>query len=114
MNNHIRYMKTNDFFSENLSSSDPEIAKAIDLELGRQRNEIELIASENIVSKAVMEAQGSVMTNKYPKVTQDGAIMVDASTLTLPKTLPLSVRASFLDVVLQTSNLTQAARRTKV
>ena len=53
------------FFSENLSSSDPEIAKAIDLELGRQRNEIELIASENIVSKAVMEAQGSVMTNKY-------------------------------------------------
>ncbi len=53
------------FFSESLASRDPEIAKAIGLELGRQRNEIELIASENIVSRAVMEAQGSVLTNKY-------------------------------------------------
>lgn len=44
---------------------DPAIAKAIDLELLRQRSQIELIASENIVSKAVMEAQGSVLTNKY-------------------------------------------------
>lgn len=48
-----------------LADSDPEILKAIHLELGRQQHEIELIASENIVSKAVMEAQGSVMTNKY-------------------------------------------------
>nr|WP_106207152.1 serine hydroxymethyltransferase [Aliiruegeria haliotis] len=53
------------FFTEALASRDPEIAKAIGLELGRQRDEIELIASENIVSRAVMEAQGSVMTNKY-------------------------------------------------
>ncbi len=53
------------FFTESLTSRDPEIAKAIGLELGRQRDEIELIASENIVSSAVMEAQGSVMTNKY-------------------------------------------------
>ena len=53
------------FFTETLAQRDPEIAKAIDLELGRQRDEIELIASENIVSKAVMDAQGSVMTNKY-------------------------------------------------
>ncbi|MCV2882917.1 serine hydroxymethyltransferase [Actibacterium sp. XHP0104] len=53
------------FFTESLASRDPEIAKAIGLELGRQRDEIELIASENIVSRAVMEAQGSVMTNKY-------------------------------------------------
>ncbi len=53
------------FFSESLASRDPEIAKAIEQELGRQRDEIELIASENIVSAAVMEAQGSVMTNKY-------------------------------------------------
>ena len=53
------------FFSEALSSRDPEIAAAIRDELGRQRDEIELIASENIVSRAVMEAQGSVMTNKY-------------------------------------------------
>ncbi len=53
------------FFSEKLETRDPEIAAAITAELGRQRKEIELIASENIVSAAVMEAQGSVMTNKY-------------------------------------------------
>ena len=55
----------NAFFTETLATRDPEIAAAIDAELGRQRKEIELIASENIVSAAVMEAQGSVMTNKY-------------------------------------------------
>jgi len=53
------------FFTEELSTRDPEIFKAITNELGRQRDEIELIASENIVSRAVMQAQGSVMTNKY-------------------------------------------------
>jgi glycine hydroxymethyltransferase len=53
------------FFTRSLSSADPAIDSAIQSELGRQRNEIELIASENIVSRAVMEAQGSVMTNKY-------------------------------------------------
>ncbi|MDP4033829.1 MAG: serine hydroxymethyltransferase [Pseudorhodobacter sp.] len=53
------------FFTETLSSRDPEINAAITAELGRQRGEIELIASENIVSLAVMQAQGSVMTNKY-------------------------------------------------
>ena len=53
------------FFSASLAESDPEIADAIAKELGRQQHEIELIASENIVSKAVLEAQGSVMTNKY-------------------------------------------------
>ena len=55
----------NSFFAAGLADADPEIAKAIELELGRQRHEIELIASENIVSKAVLEAQGSVLTNKY-------------------------------------------------
>ncbi len=53
------------FFSATLSESDPEIADAIKKELGRQQHEIELIASENIVSKAVLEAAGSVLTNKY-------------------------------------------------
>src|SRR5580765_8019781 len=53
------------FFSASLAESDPEIADAIRRELGRQRDEIELIASENIVSRAVLEAQGSVLTNKY-------------------------------------------------
>src|SRR6476660_7437016 len=52
-------------FSASLAETDPEIAAVIGQELGRQRNEIELIASENIVSRAVLEAQGSVLTNKY-------------------------------------------------
>ncbi|HET6378766.1 MAG TPA: serine hydroxymethyltransferase [Methylocella sp.] len=55
----------NPFFTAGLADADPEIAKAIEQELGRQRHEIELIASENIVSRAVLEAQGSVLTNKY-------------------------------------------------
>src|SRR2546423_759049 len=53
------------FFTATPAEADPEIAAAIKGELGRQRHEIELIASENIVSRAVLEAQGSVMTNKY-------------------------------------------------
>src|SRR5579872_6566932 len=53
------------FFSESLAESDPEIADVVARELGRQRDDIELIASENIVSRAVLEAQGSVLTNKY-------------------------------------------------
>ena len=59
-------MSANDaFFTRSLADADPEIASAISKELGRQRHEIELIASENIVSRAVLEAQGSIMTNKY-------------------------------------------------
>ena len=53
------------FFSEALKAVDPEIAKSIQDELLRQQNQIELIASENIVSRAVLEAQGGIMTNKY-------------------------------------------------
>jgi len=54
-----------DFFNRPLSQADPALSGAISSELGRQRQEIELIASENIVSRAVLEAQGSIMTNKY-------------------------------------------------
>jgi glycine hydroxymethyltransferase len=53
------------FFTDDLGTADPEISDAIGKELGRQRETIELIASENIVSKAVLEAQGSILTNKY-------------------------------------------------
>ena len=53
------------FFGSGLAGADPEIADAVDRELDRQRRQIELIASENIVSRAVLEAQGSVLTNKY-------------------------------------------------
>jgi len=48
-----------------ISKIDPEVAKAIELEVNRQRNKIELIASENFVSKAVIEAMGTPLTNKY-------------------------------------------------
>jgi glycine hydroxymethyltransferase len=53
------------FFAANLAESDADLAGAINRELHRQQNEIELIASENIVSRAVLEAAGSVLTNKY-------------------------------------------------
>ena len=53
------------FFSSNLDHADKDLYKSISQELSRQQNQIELIASENIVSKAVLEAQGSIMTNKY-------------------------------------------------
>jgi len=54
-----------DFFRAGVNEADPELFDSIERELGRQRDQIELIASENIVSKAVLEAQGSVLTNKY-------------------------------------------------
>jgi len=56
---------TDEFFSRTVAEADPEIAQVLAGELRRQQDQIELIASENIVSKAVMEAQGSVLTNKY-------------------------------------------------
>ncbi len=55
----------NGFFAASLRQSDPELYDSIQAELGRQQDQIELIASENIVSRAVLEAQGSVLTNKY-------------------------------------------------
>ena len=72
------------FFSAALADSDPEIADAIALELGRQRDEIELIASENIVSRAVLEAQGSVLTNKYAEGLPASAITAAASSSISP------------------------------
>src|SRR5690348_16728189 len=57
--------KDSGFFTRGLAASDPDVARAISNELGRQRDKIALIASENIVSRAVLEAQGSVLTNKY-------------------------------------------------
>ncbi len=53
------------FFGTSVAESDPELTKSITQELAREQNEIELIASENIISKAVLEAQGSILTNKY-------------------------------------------------
>ncbi len=58
-------LNANDFFTAPLAGRDPELAAIIGRELARQQGQIELIASENIVSRAVLEAQGSVLTNKY-------------------------------------------------
>ncbi len=58
-------MGNNDFFKGNLADRDPAIFATIERELGRQQHQIELIASENITSRAVLQAQGSVLTNKY-------------------------------------------------
>ena len=55
----------NNFFKQNLKEADKELFESINNEFNRQQNHVELIASENIVSKAVLEAQGSVLTNKY-------------------------------------------------
>ena len=62
-----KYMSDNyqNFFDNDLSTTDPDLYNSIKLELERQQQHIELIASENIVSKAVLDAQGSIMTNKY-------------------------------------------------
>ncbi|MBV8703994.1 MAG: serine hydroxymethyltransferase, partial [Acetobacteraceae bacterium] len=65
MNQHAPAPSLQRFFSAPLAETDPELAQAIRDELGRQQDGIELIASENIVSAAVLEAQGSVLTNKY-------------------------------------------------
>ena len=67
MSSENKYINSNyqGFFENSLSKTDPELFKAISDELKRQQNHIELIASENIVSQAVLEAQGSVLTNKY-------------------------------------------------
>jgi glycine hydroxymethyltransferase len=65
MNDPTTPLPTNRFFSASLAESDPAVAAAVRGELVRQQDGIELIASENIVSAAVLEAQGSVLTNKY-------------------------------------------------
>src|SRR6201999_158782 len=58
-------MMIDGFFTASLAARDPEVQAAVRDELGRQRDQLELIASENLVSRAVLEAQGSVLTNKY-------------------------------------------------
>ncbi|WP_428487683.1 serine hydroxymethyltransferase [Rhodopila sp.] len=65
MNEHMLAASTQRFFSAPLADTDPQLAAAIQAEFDRQQHGIELIASENIVSAAVLEAQGSVLTNKY-------------------------------------------------
>ena len=70
----------NNFFNLSLKDSDSDLYKTVKQELIRQQNHIELIASENIVSRAVLEAQGSVLTNKYAEGYPGKDIMVAVNT----------------------------------
>jgi glycine hydroxymethyltransferase len=65
LNVHVPTQPTDDFFAQGVGERDPDLARILDAEKTRQQDQIELIASENIVSRAVLEAQGSVLTNKY-------------------------------------------------
>jgi len=65
LNVHVQSQPTDDFFLQGVGERDPDLAKILAGELKRQQDQIELIASENIVSRAVLDAQGSVLTNKY-------------------------------------------------
>ena len=76
-----------------VTQADPEVGAAMEAELKRQRGNIELIASENIVSPAVMAAMGSVLTNKYAEGIPATATTADASAWTWWRTLPATARA---------------------
>jgi glycine hydroxymethyltransferase len=71
-----------------LSEVDPEIAAVLDAELGRQRDTLEMIASENFAPRSVLTAQGSTLTNKYAEATRASATTAGASTSTWPRSWP--------------------------
>ena len=87
----------NSFFKLKLQDADKELYNSIRDEFIRQQNHIELIASENIVSKAVLEAQGSVLTNKYAKVIRRKDIMVDVSTCDVSENLAIERAKKLFD-----------------
>jgi hypothetical protein len=101
------------FFTRGLAASDPAIAQTVAKELVRQQDGIELIASENIVSRAVMEAQGSVMTNKYAEGRRASATTAAARMSTSPRTWRSSGRASCSTAPSPTCSRIPARRRTR-
>ena len=94
-----------------VSRFDPEVGEAMQKELGRQQRNIELIASENFVSPAVMAAMGSVLTNNMQRDIRASAIMVVANMLILLKILRFSAQKSCLVQIASTSSPTPAHRR---
>ena len=98
------------FDKEDFESFDPELWAAIHAEEIRQQQNIELIASENIVSKAVMAAQGSVLTNKYAEGYQENVTMVVQKRLMLWKIWQLTVQKNFSVQNLSMFNLTQVLK----
>ena len=91
-----KYSVMDGFFGASLADADPELAAAIGHELVRQQDQIEMIASENIVSNAVLEAQGSVLTNKYAEGYSGRRYYGGASLSMSPKHSPSIAPRSFL------------------
>jgi glycine hydroxymethyltransferase len=101
------------FFGAGLAEADPELFGAVQAELHRQGDEIELIASENIVSRAVLEAQGSVLTNKYAEGYPASATTAAASTWTWPRRWRSSEPSGCSTAPTPTCSRTRARRRTR-
>jgi hypothetical protein len=95
-----------------LSQTDPEVAQAIQNELGRQRGKLELIASENFTSEAVLEATGSVMTNKYAEGYPGKRYYGGCEFVDVVETSPSSVPRSFSAPSTPMCSRTRAARPT--
>jgi hypothetical protein len=101
------------FANISIAEFDPELAQAIASEGDRQEAHIELIASENYCSKAVMEAQGSNLLTNMQKAIRANAIMAVVNMLTLLSNLQLTVRKSCLVQIMQTYNHMQAHKQTQ-
>ena len=102
----------NNFFSSGLKDSDQELYNSVKDEFIRQQNHIELIASENIVSKAVLEAQGSVLTNKYAEGYPGKRYYGGCEHVDLSETLAIERAKKLLIVSLLTYNLTRVLKQT--
>ena len=98
----------NSFFKLDLKNADTELYKSIQDEFTRQQNHIELIASENIVSKAVLEAQGSVLTNKYAEGYPGKRYYGGCEHVDISENLAIERAKNYLVVILLMFNLIQA------
>ncbi len=98
------------FDKEDYKAFDPELWNAIDAEAERQQNNIELIASENVVSKAVMAAQGTLLTNKYAEGYPGKRYYGGTDVIDVVESLAIERAKNFLEQNLPTCNLTQVAK----
>ncbi len=98
------------FDKEDYKAFDPELWNAIDAEAERQQNNIELIASENVVSKAVMAAQGTLLTNKYAEGYPGKRYYGGTDVIDVVESLAIERAKELLEQNLLTCNLTQVAK----
>ena len=102
------------FFNSSLAQTDPEVAGAINDELKRQQDQIEMIASENIVSTSVMEAQGSILTNKYAEGYSGRRYYGGCEHVDVIETLAIERAKSFSTVILLMCSRIRAHRLIKL